>query len=91
MFKIGNSKELPAIPDHLSEDGKDFVRQCLQRNPLDRPAAAQLLEHPFVKSAALLERVERPVSGPEPSHPSPGGAVTAMPLVLSPPFSCHVP
>ncbi|KAF9614142.1 hypothetical protein IFM89_015461 [Coptis chinensis] len=24
MFKIGNSKELPAIPEHLSDDGKDF-------------------------------------------------------------------
>lgn len=56
MFKIGNSKELPAIPEHLSDDGKDFVRQCLQRNPSDRPSAAQLLEHPFIKNAALPER-----------------------------------
>ncbi|KAG0486200.1 hypothetical protein HPP92_008295 [Vanilla planifolia] len=24
MFKIGNSKELPTIPDHLSDEGKDF-------------------------------------------------------------------
>ncbi|KAF2313324.1 hypothetical protein GH714_010355 [Hevea brasiliensis] len=37
MFKIGNSKELPAFPDNLSDDGKDFVRQCLQRNPSHRP------------------------------------------------------
>ena len=64
MFKIGNSKELPAIPDHLSEDGKDFVRQCLQRNPMSRPTAAKLLEHPFVKNAAPLER---PIMGTEPS------------------------
>lgn len=56
LFKIGNSRDLPPIPDHLSEDGKDFVRLCLQRNPLDRPKAAQLLEHPFVKNAAPLER-----------------------------------
>ncbi|KAE8710788.1 Mitogen-activated protein kinase kinase kinase YODA [Hibiscus syriacus] len=56
MFKIGNSKELPAIPDSLSDEGKDFVRQCLQRNPLHRPSAAWLLEHPFVKNAAPLER-----------------------------------
>ncbi|KAK9983559.1 hypothetical protein SO802_033084 [Lithocarpus litseifolius] len=56
MFKIGNSKELPEIPDHLSEDGKAFVKLCLQRNPLYRPTAAQLLEHPFVKNAAPLER-----------------------------------
>ncbi|KAK6155679.1 hypothetical protein DH2020_009927 [Rehmannia glutinosa] len=53
MFKIGNSKERPAIPDHLSDEGKDFVMLCLQRNPLHRPTAAQLLEHPFVKSIYL--------------------------------------
>ncbi|KAK6925839.1 Protein kinase domain, partial [Dillenia turbinata] len=68
MFKIGNSKELPAIPDNLSDDGKDFVRQCLQRNPQHRPTAAQLLEHPFVRNAAP---VERPISDPEPSDPLP--------------------
>ncbi|KAG8374985.1 hypothetical protein BUALT_Bualt10G0052500 [Buddleja alternifolia] len=56
MFKIGNSRELPAIPDHLSEEGKEFVRLCLQRNPCDRPTAAHLLEHPFVKNVASLER-----------------------------------
>lgn len=69
MFKIGNSKELPAIPDHLSDDGKDFIRQCLQRNPSNRPTAAQLLEHPFVKYAAPLER---PILDPEASDLPPG-------------------
>ncbi|XP_031281102.1 mitogen-activated protein kinase kinase kinase YODA-like isoform X2 [Pistacia vera] len=69
MFKIGNSKELPAIPDHLSDDGKDFVRKCLQRNPSCRPTAAELLEHPFVKYAATLER---PILDSEPSDISPG-------------------
>ncbi|KAK6137473.1 hypothetical protein DH2020_028778 [Rehmannia glutinosa] len=56
MFKIGNSKELPEIPDHLSDEGKDFVMQCLQRNPRYRPSAAQLLDHPFVKNSTSLER-----------------------------------
>ncbi|XP_047971606.1 mitogen-activated protein kinase kinase kinase YODA isoform X2 [Salvia hispanica] len=56
MFKIGNSKELPEIPNHLSEDGRSFVKQCLQRNPSHRPTAAQLLEHPFVKNSVSLER-----------------------------------
>ncbi|XP_009627909.1 mitogen-activated protein kinase kinase kinase YODA-like isoform X2 [Nicotiana tomentosiformis] len=56
MFKIGNSKELPAIPEHLSDEGKDFVRKCLQREPRSRPTAAELLEHPFVKDAAPLEK-----------------------------------
>ncbi|CAN1180658.1 Mitogen-activated protein kinase kinase kinase YODA [Linum perenne] len=66
MFKIGNSKDLPPIPDQLSDDGKDFVRQCLRRNPSQRPTAAQLLEHPFVRSAAPLERC---VLSPEPTDP----------------------
>lgn len=55
MFKIGNSKELPTIPENLSDEGKDFVRLCLQRNPSQRPTAAQLLDHPFVKSAVPPE------------------------------------
>lgn len=69
MFKIGHSKELPAIPEHLSDDGKDFVRRCLQRNPSDRPSAAQLLEHPFVKNATPLER-RMPCSVPVEATPS---------------------
>ncbi|XP_057835970.2 mitogen-activated protein kinase kinase kinase YODA [Cryptomeria japonica] len=56
MFKIGNSKELRAIPDHISEEGNNFVRHCLQRNPANRPTAAQLLEYPFVKNAAQFVR-----------------------------------
>ncbi|KAL3521546.1 hypothetical protein ACH5RR_019695 [Cinchona calisaya] len=64
MFKIGNSKELPAIPDYLSEEGKDFVRQCLQRNPLHRPTAARLLEHSFVKGAAPLEKPTASLDSP---------------------------
>lgn len=82
MFKIGNSKELPAIPDHLSAEGRDFVLQCLQRNPLNRPTASQLLEHPFVKNAAPLER---PILSAEPSEgpPSTTNAVRSQVLPLS--------
>ncbi|KAF5932543.1 hypothetical protein HYC85_028714 [Camellia sinensis] len=68
LFKIGNSKELPAIPENLSDEGKDFVRLCLQRNPLHRPTAAKLLEHPFVNNAATFER---PILDSEPPEPSP--------------------
>ncbi|KAL3635574.1 hypothetical protein CASFOL_020121 [Castilleja foliolosa] len=56
MFKVGNSKELPEIPNYLSDEGKDFVVKCLQRDPNRRPTAAQLLEHPFVKNSCSLER-----------------------------------
>ncbi|KAL2902506.1 Mitogen-activated protein kinase kinase kinase YODA [Bienertia sinuspersici] len=67
LFKIGNSKEHPPTPDHLSEEGKDFVWRCLQRNPQDRPTAIQLLEHPFVRNVASPERWMI-ISDPKPHH-----------------------
>nr|XP_004515672.1 mitogen-activated protein kinase kinase kinase 1-like isoform X1 [Cicer arietinum] len=48
IFRIGKG-ERPPIPDSLSRDAKDFIMQCLQVNPDDRPTAAQLLNHPFVQ------------------------------------------
>ncbi|GKV21636.1 hypothetical protein SLEP1_g31597 [Rubroshorea leprosula] len=53
IFKIGNSRDVPEIPNHLSNDAKDFIRCCLQREPSLRPAAAKLLEHPFVCDQAI--------------------------------------
>ncbi|KAK6125580.1 hypothetical protein DH2020_040673 [Rehmannia glutinosa] len=50
IFKIGNSKDTPEIPDHLSADAKSFIRLCLQREPSARPTASQLLGHPFVRN-----------------------------------------
>ncbi|KAL7254600.1 hypothetical protein ACSBR1_008874 [Camellia fascicularis] len=49
IFKIGNSKDIPEIPDHLSNDAKNFLKLCLQRDPSARPTAFQLLDHPFVR------------------------------------------
>ncbi|KDP35194.1 hypothetical protein JCGZ_09353 [Jatropha curcas] len=48
LFKIGKG-ELPSIPDSLTSNSRDFILQCLQVNPNDRPTTAQLLAHPFVK------------------------------------------
>lgn len=50
MFKVFKS-EVPSIPDTLSAEGKDFIAQCLHRNPAERPTASQLLDHPFVRDA----------------------------------------
>ncbi|KAJ7945244.1 Mitogen-activated protein kinase kinase kinase [Quillaja saponaria] len=49
IFKIGNSKDIPEIPDHLSNEAKSFIKQCLQRDPSSRPSALKLLEHPFIR------------------------------------------
>ena len=56
MFKVSCQNELPTIPDHLSDVCKDFLRCCLQLDPLHRASASQLLEHPFVKSSSPLRK-----------------------------------
>ncbi|XVE83349.1 hypothetical protein DITRI_Ditri16bG0082100 [Diplodiscus trichospermus] len=55
IFKIGNSKDIPEIPDHLSNEAKSFIRLCLQRDPSARPTALQLLDHPFIRDQATTK------------------------------------
>ncbi|KAK3419872.1 hypothetical protein EUGRSUZ_G00627 [Eucalyptus grandis] len=48
LFRIGRGKP-PPVPDSLSRDARDLILRCLQVNPNNRPSAAQLLDHPFVR------------------------------------------
>ncbi|XP_065880666.1 mitogen-activated protein kinase kinase kinase 1 [Euphorbia lathyris] len=50
LFRIGRGIP-PTVPDSLSQDARDFILQCLQVNPNDRPTAARLLDHQFVKQS----------------------------------------
>lgn len=45
------TKEPPTLKKKFSKEFKDFVKQCLTKQPEDRPSASQLLQHPFVKDA----------------------------------------
>lgn len=56
----------PRLEGDYSENFKDFVFQCLQKEPQKRPTAKDLLKHPWVKKAKktaylteLIERHER--------------------------------
>ncbi|KAI5384179.1 mitogen-activated protein kinase kinase kinase 3 [Lathyrus oleraceus] len=62
IFKIGNSKDMPEIPEHLSNDAKNFIMLCLQRDPLARPTAQKLLEHPFIRDQSATRAATRDVS-----------------------------
>jgi len=50
IFKVCMTDELPPFPDSLSEEGRDFVARCLERNPDSRPDADQLKHHPFCRT-----------------------------------------
>ncbi|XP_007562116.1 serine/threonine-protein kinase 10 [Poecilia formosa] len=51
LLKVAKS-EPPTLdqPSKWSRDFNDFLRKALDKNPECRPSAAQLLEHPFVKT-----------------------------------------
>ncbi|TVU47652.1 hypothetical protein EJB05_07258 [Eragrostis curvula] len=58
LYRIGKG-EPPTIPSVLSRDARDFIRQCVNPNPDDRPSASKLLEHPFVNRSMRSVRSMR--------------------------------
>lgn len=58
LYHIGNSDAIPKIPDSLSEMGVQFVKQCLRRNPDERPDAATLLKLEWLKGIESVPRHE---------------------------------
>lgn len=50
MFHIGIATKHPPLPEkgELSELGIDFIECCLDIDPLKRPSAAELMEHPWI-------------------------------------------
>jgi serine/threonine protein kinase len=47
----------PSLEGDFSADFKDFVWQCLRKYPKDRPAAIDLLMHPFVAMAEMPQEL----------------------------------
>lgn len=48
IVRIGLSADLPDIPTGVSPGASDFIFQCIQRNPKQRPSARELLCHPYL-------------------------------------------
>ncbi|GAA5973297.1 hypothetical protein JCM11641_003058 [Rhodosporidiobolus odoratus] len=53
MFHIGIAVQHPPLPEahQLSELGIDFIRQCLNIDPDQRPSAEELMLHPWIQEA----------------------------------------
>lgn len=50
---IAEPGNIPPIPDALDEEGEEFVRGCLNRDPEKRPKAAHLRNYSFVHGGML--------------------------------------
>ncbi|GLT56272.1 hypothetical protein SLA2020_293240 [Shorea laevis] len=83
LFYIGTTKSHPPIPEHLSAEAKDFLLKCLQKEPILRPSAAELLKHPFVageneeSTPVVCDRVVECSEIPSPSHTTNQGDLQA--------------
>ncbi|TPX58065.1 hypothetical protein PhCBS80983_g03389 [Powellomyces hirtus] len=53
---IPNSELGLSKPKNWSKSLQDFIAVCLIKDPLQRPSAAQLLQHPFLARAGTLPR-----------------------------------
>ncbi|GMF50044.1 unnamed protein product [Phytophthora fragariaefolia] len=79
LYYIANLEQLPALPDGLSPEAREFILVCLQIDPSLRPSAADLLKFAFVQHAG-----HKPEAiSPEPSATTTSRRHTA-PAVSSP-------
>jgi mitogen-activated protein kinase kinase kinase len=52
IFKIGGAKATPTIPDHASEEAKQFLAQTFEIDHNKRPSADELMLSPFLTPPA---------------------------------------
>ncbi|KAG6666798.1 mitogen-activated protein kinase kinase kinase 20-like [Carya illinoinensis] len=45
---IGDEREVPKIPNGVSDEAKSFLKSCLVRKPIYRFTAEMLMDHPFL-------------------------------------------
>ncbi|XP_030464410.1 mitogen-activated protein kinase kinase kinase 17-like [Syzygium oleosum] len=59
LSRIGYSSEMPEYPAQLSKLGRDFLENCLRRDPEARWSCDQLLQHPFLQKDAVADSSPR--------------------------------
>ncbi|KAG6335627.1 hypothetical protein ID866_3463 [Astraeus odoratus] len=72
MFHIGVARQHPSLPEpgQLSNLGIDFIRQCLNLDPMTRSTALELLDHPWMLQfgEALLDYGESQLAASPPAE-----------------------
>jgi len=72
MFHIGVSTQHPPLPEpgQLSDLGINFIKQCLTIDPMIRPTATELMEHPWMVEfrEALLDYEAAEMATSPPDH-----------------------
>ncbi|KAJ0734143.1 putative mitogen-activated protein kinase kinase kinase STE-STE11 family [Helianthus annuus] len=58
LYRIGCSGDVPLFPIWLSDEGKDFLRKCLQLKDEERWTVKELLQHPFVNINSSSKKIE---------------------------------
>eukprot|EP01041_Mallomonas_annulata_P004445 gene4445-8858_t len=48
IYAVLVTKELPTLPDHMSEEAHSFLSRCLVVSPGERASCKDLQEHPFI-------------------------------------------
>lgn len=61
LRRMGYSTEMPEYPAELSKQGRDFLENCLRRDPEARWSCDRLLQHPFLQNDAVAESSPRGV------------------------------
>lgn len=72
MFHIGVATHHPPLPEpgQLSSLGIDFIRRCLTIDPMKRPTAQELLQHPWIvefREVLLSYQAEEEAGSPHPA------------------------
>ena len=61
MFHIAKTQEPPKLPDNLSPEAIDFIRNCLKIIPYERANCPQLINHMFISGKQpLFKEVDSP-------------------------------
>lgn len=51
MYHIAETTEPPPFPENISEELRDFLTKCFERDPMKRPSAVELLNHKWLSKA----------------------------------------